>query len=116
MAKQTINIGTTANDRTGDHLRSAMTKINSNFTELYDADTTAGSYTLTAFNRANAAFTQANTGTSLANTAYNQANTGTTLAQAAFTQANTMISLSSLKSVTANSSSFADFQTRIAAL
>lgn len=41
MAKQTINIGTAANDRTGDPLRTAFTKINSNFTELYTADTTA---------------------------------------------------------------------------
>ena len=35
MAKQTINIGTTANDGTGDPLRTAMTKANDNFTELY---------------------------------------------------------------------------------
>ena len=35
MAKQTVNIGTTANDRTGDSLRTAFTKINANFTELY---------------------------------------------------------------------------------
>jgi hypothetical protein len=38
MAKQTINIGTTANDRTGDPLRTAFTKINQNFTELYNDD------------------------------------------------------------------------------
>jgi len=35
MAKQTINLGTTANDNTGDTLRAAGTKINSNFDELY---------------------------------------------------------------------------------
>jgi hypothetical protein len=35
MAKQTINIGTLANDGTGDPLRTAFTKINENFTELY---------------------------------------------------------------------------------
>ena len=35
MAKQTINTGTAPNDRTGDTLRSAFTKINQNFTELY---------------------------------------------------------------------------------
>jgi hypothetical protein len=35
MAKQTINIGTTPNDKTGDQLRTAFTKVNSNFTELY---------------------------------------------------------------------------------
>jgi hypothetical protein len=38
MAKQTINVGTTANDRTGDPLRTAFTKINQNFTELYNVD------------------------------------------------------------------------------
>lgn len=37
MAQQTINTGSTANDRTGDTLRTAGTKINSNFTELYNA-------------------------------------------------------------------------------
>lgn len=35
MAKQTINIGTSANDRTGDPLRIAFNKANQNFTELY---------------------------------------------------------------------------------
>jgi len=35
MAKQTINIGTVANDKTGDQLRTAFTKTNANFTELY---------------------------------------------------------------------------------
>ena len=38
MAKQTINIGTTANDGTGDQLRAAFDKINDNFTELYTDD------------------------------------------------------------------------------
>jgi hypothetical protein len=36
MAKQTINIGVTANDRKGGPLRTSFGKINSNFTELYD--------------------------------------------------------------------------------
>jgi hypothetical protein len=35
MAKQTINIGTVANDGTGDTLRDAFDKANDNFTELY---------------------------------------------------------------------------------
>ena len=35
MAKQTIGIGSTANDGTGDTLRDAMDKVNDNFTELY---------------------------------------------------------------------------------
>jgi len=38
MAKQTINIGTTANDGTGDPLRTAFDKVNDNFTELYSDD------------------------------------------------------------------------------
>jgi|TARA_R110000764_G_scaffold18106_7_gene49068 hypothetical protein len=35
MAKQIINVGTIANDGTGDPIRSAMTKTNENFTEVY---------------------------------------------------------------------------------
>ena len=35
MTRQTINIGITANDATGDTLRSGGTKINDNFAELY---------------------------------------------------------------------------------
>ena len=38
MARQNINIGTTANDGTGDPLRTAFDKINDNFAELYGAD------------------------------------------------------------------------------
>jgi hypothetical protein len=36
MAKQVIGIGATVNDGTGDPLRTAMTKVNENFTEVYD--------------------------------------------------------------------------------
>ena len=35
MAKQTIGIGSAANDGTGDPLRSAFDKINDNFSEIY---------------------------------------------------------------------------------
>lgn len=35
MAQQTINIGATANDGTGDQLRSAFDKVNDNFVEVY---------------------------------------------------------------------------------
>lgn len=51
MAKQTINVGTIANDSTGDTLRVAFTKVNTNFTELYTNTSTlsdvafSGSYT-----------------------------------------------------------------------
>ena len=37
MAKQNINVGTTANDKKGDSLRAAFVKVNNNFTELYAA-------------------------------------------------------------------------------
>lgn len=41
MAKQVINIGTAPNDKTGDQLRTAFTKINDNFTELYTISVSA---------------------------------------------------------------------------
>jgi len=37
MAQQTLNIGTNANDGTGDNLRTAMIKVNENFTEVFAA-------------------------------------------------------------------------------
>ena len=37
MTQQTLNIGSNANDGTGDNLRTAMTKVNENFTEVYSA-------------------------------------------------------------------------------
>lgn len=37
MAQQTINVGTSPNDGTGDFVRDAFIKTNDNFTELYDA-------------------------------------------------------------------------------
>tara|TARA_B100000674_G_scaffold8443_1_gene6541 strand:+ start:15984 stop:18272 length:2289 start_codon:yes stop_codon:yes gene_type:complete len=38
MARQVINIGSSANDGTGDPLRTAFDKINDNFVELYGSD------------------------------------------------------------------------------
>ena len=35
MAKQTVNLGTMADNKSGDPLRTAFTKINQNFDELY---------------------------------------------------------------------------------
>jgi len=37
MAKQVINTGTAANSKNGDPLRTAFTKVNANFDELYTA-------------------------------------------------------------------------------
>ena len=36
MAQEIINVGVTANDGTGDKVRDAFIKVNSNFTEIYD--------------------------------------------------------------------------------
>lgn len=47
MAKQTINVGSSANKGDGDPLRTAFTKINSNFTELYDRAVNTDAQTLT---------------------------------------------------------------------
>lgn len=47
MSKSTISVGSAANDGTGDTLRAAGTKINNNFTELYDHLGSSG--TLSAF-------------------------------------------------------------------
>ena len=44
MAKQTINVGSSANDGTGDPNRTAFQKINANFTELYNSIPTAQQY------------------------------------------------------------------------
>ena len=41
MTRQNINIGSNANDGTGDDLRAAMLKINNNFTELYGSTSEA---------------------------------------------------------------------------
>ena len=54
MARQNINIGTTANDGTGDPLRTAFDKINDNFIELYgtdgDSNTLAGNLDINGWN------------------------------------------------------------------
>ena len=49
MARETINNGTLANDNTGDTLRSAATKINNNFREIYTilGDSNSPSSTIT---------------------------------------------------------------------
>jgi hypothetical protein len=51
MAKLNINVGASDNDKTGDTLRTAFTKVNANFTELYagsasESQLTNGAYTV----------------------------------------------------------------------
>jgi len=81
MAKQTINIGTGPNTGTGDPLRTAFTKVNDNFTEVYDIAQSAYNYANTivsdtqvdpiARSRANLAFDAANLAYTTAQTAAN---------------------------------------------
>jgi hypothetical protein len=47
MARKNINLGTNANDGTGDKLRDAMVKVNDNFIELYEASVTASNISIT---------------------------------------------------------------------
>ena len=57
MAQKTINVGTVANDGTGDTIRGAFTNVNANFTEVYGNIATVGP----AYTTANAAFAEVNT-------------------------------------------------------
>lgn len=76
MAQKIINIGTTANDGTGDTLRGAFANTNNNFTDLYVTVNSAFEYAnaialangdpIPAFDKANAAFTKANSANVLA--------------------------------------------------
>ena len=70
MAQKIINVGTVANDGTGDTIRGAFSNVNVNFTELYSNLTIA----IPAFNAANAAFAETNTVNSLLQTAAVSAN------------------------------------------
>ena len=100
MSKQTINIGTSPNSGTGDPLRTAFTKVNENFTEVYTIAQSAYNYANTivsdtqidqyARNTSNTASnnitiiqgvnitqnTNITNATNLAQSAYNAANTG----------------------------------------
>ncbi len=115
MAKQVINVGNSANDGTGDTLRAAAQKINSNFTEVYATSQAAFNFANTiisdtqvdpwargqsnsSYTQANSAFTAANTADSkalsagsYANSAFSASNNVNVLAQAAFDKANTGI-------------------------
>jgi len=50
MARITLNVGSNANDGTGDTLRSAMQNVNTMFTELYESPLFSGSITVSGNN------------------------------------------------------------------
>jgi hypothetical protein len=52
MAKQTIELGASANDNTGDRVRAGGQKINENFTEVYNAIAYADNATTVALSNA----------------------------------------------------------------
>ena len=99
MAKQTINVGSSANSGGGDALRDAMIKINENFTEVY-ADI--------------AALEDGNVVTDIKGSVF--ADDSTLLVDAVNGVIPGYISLAMLQAEVAASTSFADFQSRIAAL
>jgi hypothetical protein len=75
MSKQLINTGTAANDGTGDTLRAASLKINSNFNEVYSATDASFGKANSAHDLASAAFSHANSISFSANSLVNGANT-----------------------------------------
>ncbi len=103
MSQQNINYGALPNDGTGDTLRNAAIKINSNFSETYQTsalayasanningvNVTQNTNITSAESYANGAFEQANTAAEFANGAFEQANTAAEFANGAFEQANT---------------------------
>jgi microcystin-dependent protein len=116
MAQNTVNTGTTANDGTGDTLRSAFIKINEDVTELFSGvsnnaaniaslvitvDTADGellALSSMAFNTANAAYAFSNAQYTAMNAAFTMANTVNSLfygavvnAAAAFNMANSTV-------------------------
>ena len=98
MAKQVVNLGTSANKGDGDPLRTAFTKVNSNFTELYSSlASQAGSITSDV------------TGSVFGDDS-------TLLVDGVNNTIPGYTNTADLKALVAASTSFADYQTRIAAL
>ena len=104
MAKQTINIGTSANDSTGDPLRTAFGKANSNITEIYNALGDGSAITLTS----TAAELNILDGATLTTTELNYVDGVTSAIQ---TQLNAKAASSSLATV-ATSGSYADLSSK----
>lgn len=132
MSKLTINIGTAANARDGDTLRNAFTKVNSNFTELYNLANADVQIPSQAGKNGKVLKT---TGTSLLfeNISYNELTDKPTLFGGSYndltnkpfifsgnyadlTGKPNVITITQLKSIVSQSTDFNDFKTRIAAL
>ena len=94
MAKQVINIGTTANDGTGDPIRDAFDKVNDNFTELYTDD--AGDVN-SIIGGASISVNQATGDVTVTNDAPNATHTGEVTGSAALTIANDAVTFAKLE-------------------
>src|SRR5210317_1797207 len=93
MAKQTINVGSTANDGTGDKLRDAFVKVNENFTELYNDD----SGDVNSVNAGTGISVDQTTGNvTVTNSAPNATHTGEVTGSGALTIANDVITYAKL--------------------
>ena len=113
MAKQTINIGTAANSRNGDPLRTAFTKVNENFTELYAAVDSIPDVS-TFITAEDIPAIPADTSDLTNNAGFITADDITIPSDIG--DLTDSIKLSDLKTLVAASTDFADFQSRIAAL
>lgn len=113
MAKQIINVGVTANDKSGDPLRSAFVKVNDNFNELYSliGGTTVSVGATAPSSPSEGQLWWDSVGGKLYiryGTSWVDATTPTTLPG--------YLAITDLKTLVAASTDFADFKTRIAAL
>jgi hypothetical protein len=132
MAKQTINVGSSVNTRTGDTLRDAFTKANNNFTELYNL---ANADIQIPSQSGKAGKVLKTTGSTLLfeNISWNELTDKPTLFSGSYndlsnkplifsgnysdlTNKPSVISIADLKTLVAASTDFANFKTRIAAL
>ena len=115
MTKLTINIGTAANDGTGDTLRNAFDKTNQNFTELYIATEATANAILEETDpifAASPAYDLTDLMISHINDAYNWGDH----AAAGYAKEATTISIDNLKILVEASTDFEDFKARIALL
>ena len=85
MAQKTINVGTIANDGTGDTIRGAFTNVNANFTEVFNNVSVLAAAVASIDSGQNAAISSSYT---TANAAYDKANAANVLAYSVGVNAN----------------------------